>query len=264
MRWFRQHWLSHVARALPLAVLALALGAAAVLAHANAVRSAPAADAVLVDAPGDLAVWFDEAVDLRQSGIKLLDRSGQVLVEGRGSPTGERNSVGVALPPLGPGTYTAVWDNVAVDDGHANAGYYSFSVGRRDPALVITPAGESRSGSAGTISYRITPQDDGSQRFEVAALDSRGAPLGAVQRVMLRARLQQPSAGPATVDAAPAANGLYAVTSGLVSVAGPYELEIVVRRRRADDLTARFALQAALPSAASAPPRTDSDSANAR
>jgi methionine-rich copper-binding protein CopC len=156
MRWFRQHWLSHVARALPLAVLALALGAAAVLAHANAVRSAPAADAVLVDAPGDLAVWFDEAVDLRQSGIKLLDRSGQVLVEGRGSPTGERNSVGVALPPLGPGTYTAVWDNVAVDDGHANAGYYSFSVGRRDPALVITPAGESRSGSAGTISYRIT------------------------------------------------------------------------------------------------------------
>jgi len=39
----------------------------------------------------------------------------------------------------------------------------------------------------------------------------------------------------------------------LLGVAGAYDLEVVVRRRSADDWTGRFTLQAALPAAAPAP-----------
>jgi hypothetical protein len=195
-----------------------------------------------------------------------------MLVEGRGSRTGERNAVGVAVPPRGPGTYTAVWQNVAADDGHANSGYYSFSVGRPDPALSVSPASDNRTGSRGTIALSITPQDDGRHRFEVTAVDSRGAPVGDVQRVILRARMQDPAAGPATVDAVLNGSGQYTATAGLLGVPGRYELEVVVRQRRAQDWSAKFALQAAPPGAAGAPavaptapqPTTDSDSANAQ
>jgi len=221
--------------ALVLAALAGALSSAGVFAHANPVRSAPSPDDVVADAPGQVAVWFDAAVVPANSGIRLLDRGGQTVATGSGSPTGEPNLVAISVPPLGPGTYTAVWQNVDVADGHANAGYYSFSVGRPDPALNVSPASDNRSGSRGTIALSITPQDDGRHRFEVTALDGRGAPVGDVQRVILRARMQDPAAGPTTVDAAPTGSGQYAATAGLMGVPGAYELEVIVRQRSAQD-----------------------------
>jgi methionine-rich copper-binding protein CopC len=238
---------------LPLAALVVVLGAASASAHANAVRTAPIADAVLVDAPGEVAVWFDASIQPAASGLTLLDRGGRVVAQGRGTAGGERDRVALGLAALDPGTYTAVWDNLSADDGHANAGYYSFSVGRPDPPLVVSPASESWNDAAGRVTLTITPQDDGRQRFEIAALDSRGTPFSNVQRIILRTRLQQPSAGPSSTDAVATPDGRYAVVTGLLGVAGSYDVEVVVRRRRVNDLVAKFSVQAALPPPVAAP-----------
>ena len=60
-----------------LAALAIGFATAGVSAHANAVRTAPPADAVVVDAPGEIGVWFDAAVDPAASGLTLMDRAGR-------------------------------------------------------------------------------------------------------------------------------------------------------------------------------------------
>jgi methionine-rich copper-binding protein CopC len=69
-----------VAGALPL-VAGLLFGSGSAAAHANLTRTAPAGDTVLQDAPGEIAVWFDAAIDPNASGLTLLDRAGETPPE---------------------------------------------------------------------------------------------------------------------------------------------------------------------------------------
>jgi methionine-rich copper-binding protein CopC len=233
--------------ALPLAALALALGAAGALAHANAVRSTPAVDALVADAPGEVAVWFDAAIDPAGSGLALVDRAGRSVVEGGSTPSGQRDQVTMPLPPLQPGTYTVVWHNVSAEDGHVNGGYYSFSVGRPDPPMAVSPATSSASNSGGTIRVTVTPQDDGRQHLEVTATDNRGRPIDVTQRVFLRFRLPQPDMAPSDVQTTPVGDGRYVADTGYLSMPSAFNVEVVVRRRSVEDLIGRFTLQAAPP-----------------
>src|SRR5919197_419700 len=62
------------------ALLALALVTATAgraEAHANLVRSEPAAGAVLEAGPGELRLWFSEQPEVGYSEVRLFDRSGQ-------------------------------------------------------------------------------------------------------------------------------------------------------------------------------------------
>src|SRR5438128_1992492 len=67
-----------------LGVLLGAAGASIVVqAHANLVRSEPAADEILGLAPEELRLWFSEAVDVQFSQIQLYDKLSQQI---NGSP----------------------------------------------------------------------------------------------------------------------------------------------------------------------------------
>jgi methionine-rich copper-binding protein CopC len=231
----------------PLACLALILGTVGARAHANAVRSTPAVDAVIADSPAEVAVWFDAAIDPARSGLALRDRAGRSVVEGSSPPSGQRDQVTMPLPPLQPGTYTVVWHNVSAEDGHANGGYYSFSVGRADPPMAVSPATSSVSNAGGTIGLTVTPQDDGRQHLEVTAVDNQGRPIAATQRVFLRFRLPQPDMAPSDVQTVPVGDGRYVADTGFLSMPSAFNVEVVVRRRGVEDLIGRFTLQAAPP-----------------
>jgi hypothetical protein len=151
----------------------------------------------------------------------------------------------MSLPPLQPGSYTVVWHNVSAEDGHAKGGYYSFSVGRADPPLAVSPATSSVSNGRGTIGLAVTPQDDGRQHLEVTATDNQGRPIAVTQRVFVRFRLPQPDMAPSDVQTTPVGDGRYVADTGYLSLPSAFNVEVVVRRRSVEDLIGRFTLQAA-------------------
>jgi copper transport protein len=105
--------------------------ARAALAHANLVRAAPAPNAVLVTAPGQVTIWFTEPLEPQFGEIQVLDGSGR-RVDNGDSTVGPQDAtmVTVTLPPLDDGTYTVAWSNVSTVDGHKVRGSYVFSVGQ--------------------------------------------------------------------------------------------------------------------------------------
>ncbi len=117
-------------------------GVIRVSAHANLVRSEPAANAVLDAAPTQLRLWFSEAPEPRFSEVQLFDKTGR-RATGVGSPQldSKDNKLLVAsLPPLPFGTYTVAWRVVSAVDGHAVAGAFAFVIGRNQiPAGGIRP-----------------------------------------------------------------------------------------------------------------------------
>src|SRR3954452_2310937 len=99
-------------RALPL-LLALALAlvlARPVAAHANLLRSEPAAGALLDRSPPSLTLEFSEELDPAFSQAQLFDRQNQLVEPGPGAvdPATPR-VLRLILPDLPKGSYTALW-----------------------------------------------------------------------------------------------------------------------------------------------------------
>lgn len=129
-------------RRLPALVIAIALvftallwqspspASAEVSAHANQVRTSPAADSELETSPDRIVVWFSEPIEPRLSKIRVLDSDGNQVDNEDSilSPT-EPTAVVVTLPELDNGTYTAVWGNTSTVDGHSVVGSFRFAVG---------------------------------------------------------------------------------------------------------------------------------------
>jgi methionine-rich copper-binding protein CopC len=113
---------------LPVVVAALASGGAVTAwAHAYLVRSTPGADAVLPTSPGEIRLWFTEAIEPAVSTIELRDLKG-APVGHEATVAGDGNkSLAVTLTALAPGKYTVVWSIVAVDT-HASRGAFAFTV----------------------------------------------------------------------------------------------------------------------------------------
>lgn len=112
----------------------LALSQASPLsAHATLRDSDPAPNAFVQRAPGAIVLRFTEPIDPRSSSIQVLDGSG-ALVE---TPiaTVEDVVMTTALPPLDPGIYNVLWENVSRIDGHAISGSYPFTVLNPDGSL---------------------------------------------------------------------------------------------------------------------------------
>lgn len=123
---------------LPLVLLAvlgaLLLRPQAALGHAALVRSEPAANSFLQQAPRDVTLVFSESIDASNSGVRLLDAAGgEVALEG--TQLVNSQTLQARLPALEPGIYNVLWANVSSVDGHALRGAFPFTVLNADGSL---------------------------------------------------------------------------------------------------------------------------------
>ena len=106
-------------------------------AHANLVRSEPAANEVLAEPPDRVVIWFTEEIEPAFSKIEVLDSGGSRVDNADSSVDGNDLTVmSVSLESLPNGSYTVAWTNVSTVDGHRVRGAFVFSVGEAlDPSL---------------------------------------------------------------------------------------------------------------------------------
>lgn len=103
---------------------------AKVQAHADLVRSEPAANSVVPVAPAELHLWFSEPPEPRLSQIALYtSESVRVATGSAQAMRQDKYGLSVPLKPLLPGTYTVAWNMVSTVDGHATTGALVFAVG---------------------------------------------------------------------------------------------------------------------------------------
>lgn len=95
-------------------------------AHAFLDRAAPGVGSTVAIAPASLRLHFTEAVVPHFCTVQVLDGRGQSVKVGPPKGEGGRTLV-VALPKLGPGTYTVVW-HATSEDTHKTEGRFGFTV----------------------------------------------------------------------------------------------------------------------------------------
>jgi methionine-rich copper-binding protein CopC len=111
-------------------LLAVALGAALVEAHAKLARSEPAAASTLRSAPGEVRLWFTENLEAAFSSAHLLDGERRRVDGAEGKVDGTNGTLlRMTLPALGAGSYTVVYRVVSIDS-HVTAGELSFNIVR--------------------------------------------------------------------------------------------------------------------------------------
>ncbi len=114
-----------------------AWAATPVLAHALLIRSNPAANAVLAQAPAQVEIFFSESVEEKLSTIKVYDTNGIEVDVGdvRVDPA-DPTRVTVSLHSLSDGVYTVTWKAISATDGHQTTGTFPFAVGTANAAAV--------------------------------------------------------------------------------------------------------------------------------
>ena len=105
--------------------LCLLFGSGPCVAHAKLLSSSPADKAQLPQAPKSLSLKFSETARLAMIKLSSGGKDIPVAVDPSAKPS---ESFSLALPSLGPGTYTVQWTAMASDDGHVTKGSFSFSV----------------------------------------------------------------------------------------------------------------------------------------
>ena len=117
-------------------ILALACAVALVVqsqvveAHANLVRSEPAANTTLDAAPDRITIWFTEPMEAGFSEIQVLNSVGVRVDNGDSAvDANDLTVMSVGLPALPDGTYTVAWRNLSTIDGHSLRGSFIFSIG---------------------------------------------------------------------------------------------------------------------------------------
>jgi len=109
------------------------------LAHAELLRSDPKEDALLRVAPTQVRLWFSEAVDRSPtlSTAVVVDAANRRVDKGDAQVvSSDARELDVTLNEhLPPGIYTVAWNVASDDDGHLNAGTFSFTVTRPDGSL---------------------------------------------------------------------------------------------------------------------------------
>jgi copper transport protein len=101
-----------------------------VWAHAVPTTMRPAANAVLQEAPHEIAIRFSERVEARASSLRIFDAHGTRLDDGTAAVVpGDPWLYHVTLPLIEAGVYTVSWRIMSADDGHITEGAYVFVVG---------------------------------------------------------------------------------------------------------------------------------------
>lgn len=103
-------------------------------AHAELLRSSPAADVVLHSPPRLVHLWFSESLNGAASRIVVWGRyRHEETVAPATVVPGHPRQMEARLKPLLPGSYLVLWTSVSADDGHLLRGSYLFSVKHRGP-----------------------------------------------------------------------------------------------------------------------------------
>lgn len=111
-------------------VATILFGAPVVFAHANLVRSEPAADSAQSVPPPVVRLWFSEDVEPRLTSLSVNDTNRQPVDKGDSHRLpDDPKGMEVSLRDLPRGLYTVVWHAVSAVDGHSTAGSFVFTVG---------------------------------------------------------------------------------------------------------------------------------------
>jgi copper transport protein len=106
-------------------------------AHALLVRSTPAANAVLVEPPVQVEIFFSEPLEEGLSSIRVFDSNNLSVDAGdvRVDPS-DPTRLTVTLHSLTDGVYTVTWKVVSSIDGHQTTGSFPFAVGNANAEAV--------------------------------------------------------------------------------------------------------------------------------
>ena len=97
-------------------------------AHAMLESAVPAKNALLLVAPNEVSLHFNERIEAGFSSIKVLDAGGKNFVLKKAAvDAADPKTLRVTLDNLKPGKYVVKWVGVG-HDGHRRTGDYSFSV----------------------------------------------------------------------------------------------------------------------------------------
>ncbi len=123
---------------IPLALLAAPMASAK--AHPRLERSTPAAESRLPAPPKQIALTFNESLDLALTRVTLLRGTESVRLDSlRLAPGDDRTAIATIPSTLAPGRYTVKWQ-VTGDDGHPVRGDFAFEVvAAGAPAVPVTP-----------------------------------------------------------------------------------------------------------------------------
>ncbi len=111
--------------------LVLIVAAAAVAtAHMAVQKTMPEADAVLVESPRHIRIWFTQSPDPVISRLILEGTNGEVAL-GDTKVQNDRSLTAMLPSKLEAGTYTVKW-RTAGDDGHTQRGDFAFIVRAAD------------------------------------------------------------------------------------------------------------------------------------
>lgn len=133
-----------------------------VLAHSDYDRSEPAQGATVSSAPTLVKVWFTEGLRSNGSSLQVQNASGQRVDTNdskvdTGDPDRTLMTVGLR-PSLPAGTYKVLWKSVAADDGEADEGELSFTVGATTSTAPAAGAPAPQPGSAPIQTPRELPR----------------------------------------------------------------------------------------------------------
>ena len=125
------HWFSL------LIILYSAWAVRPVSAHALLVRSTPAANAVLVQPPVQVEIFFSEPLEEQLSSIRVFDSNNLSVDAGdvRVDPA-DPTRLTVTLHSITDGVYTVTWKVVSSIDGHQTTGSFPFAVGNANAEAV--------------------------------------------------------------------------------------------------------------------------------
>jgi uncharacterized repeat protein (TIGR04052 family) len=117
-----------VCNAVALAISAMAAAVLPARAHADLVKSVPAAGSVITAAPKELRLEFDETLVAVGTKVELVDGAGKVIALPKVTLDPQNpKAFTVPAPALSTGLYTVRWTALS-NDGHAEKGSYAFTL----------------------------------------------------------------------------------------------------------------------------------------
>jgi methionine-rich copper-binding protein CopC len=120
--------------ALPLALVLVALGSAAVLGHAELETAVPADGSTVTVPPTEIVLSFTEALNPSKSSITLVDGAGKTVAQGGAVDKSDPKTMRLALTTtLAPGPYEIRWTSVSAEDGDIARGTPKFTVAAPSP-----------------------------------------------------------------------------------------------------------------------------------
>jgi copper transport protein len=152
--------------------LMMAFFQSAAFAHAHLVKSQPAANAALKQAPKTVELWFSEELAPSFNAITVTDQQGRRVDKDDLSLSEGDKKLQIDLQDVGSGTYTVDWKNLSADQ-HTMKGRFTFTV-----ALAVSAATPVPSSGAQTAGQppQTSPQATPPQTPPAAASQESGTP----------------------------------------------------------------------------------------